>query len=376
MKRLLFWLIILFLAVWAGIIIQSHPGYVLVVVDQISIETTPWVALFFIFLAFLIFALFFKIFNYTLNFPTSFQHWSFQRKQRKARHLTHKGLYELAEGDWHTAEKALKKSAKKSETPLINYLAAAQAAQKQGEIAERDYYLKEAAQLDGNFEIAVSLTQAKLQLECNQLEQALATLQHLQQLAPSHTYVLSLLQSVYLQLNDYAALLKLLPDLRRYKVLNSNELEKLEVVVYKKLLIQTIQHHQNIEMMWQKIPKSLREHPELLTLYIQQLNEVGQSEQAEELLKSTLKKKWNLELIRLYAHTQSAKPSKQLRLAEHWLKSHPNDPDLLFTLGQLSMREKLWGKARNYFETCLSIKPSALVYVELGKLAEKLNNKE
>ena len=40
------------------------------------------------------------------------------------------------------------------------------------------------------------------------------------------------------------------------------------------------------------------------------------------------------------------------------------------------MREKLWGKARNYFETCLSIKPSALVYVELGKLAEKLNNKE
>jgi HemY protein len=44
---------------------------------------------------------------------------------------------------------------------------------------------------------------------------------------------------------------------------------------------------------------------------------------------------------------------KQLQAAEGWLKNHPDDPGLLLTLGRLCLQSSLWGKARDYLEASL-----------------------
>ena len=75
-------------------------------------------------------------------------------------------------------------------------------------------------------DVAVSLTQAELQLADHQLEQALATLKHLRSVAPKHTYVLRLLRRLYEQLGDWEHLRELLPELRRRKVEDDADLAK------------------------------------------------------------------------------------------------------------------------------------------------------
>ena len=87
-----------------------------------------------------------------------------------------------------------------------------------GEHERRDAYIRLAHENMPSADVAVSLTQAELQLADHQLEQALATLRHLRSVAPKHTYVLRLLRRLYEQLGDWEHLRELIPELRRRKV--------------------------------------------------------------------------------------------------------------------------------------------------------------
>ncbi|WP_399361225.1 heme biosynthesis HemY N-terminal domain-containing protein [Thiohalobacter thiocyanaticus] len=58
----------------------------------------------------------------------------------RARHSLNQGLLALSEGDWPRAEKLLVEHADDSESPLLNYLAAARAAQDQGRMPAANQY--------------------------------------------------------------------------------------------------------------------------------------------------------------------------------------------------------------------------------------------
>ncbi len=63
-------------------------------------------------------------------------------------------------------------------------------------------------------------------------------------------------------------------------------------------------------------------------------------------------------------------------LAETWLQERNNDPVLLLALGRLSMRNQLWGKAREYFEASYRFEKNAEVCAELGRLLAQLHEHE
>ena len=129
--------------------------------------------------------------------PERVAEWRRKRRLQRAHRSLTRGLVELAEGRWKVAERHLTKHAEQSETPLINYLAAARAAQLQDEHARRDDYLHLAHESMPSADVAVGLTQAELQLAHQQYEQALATLMHVRSLSPKHNYVLKLLKKLY-----------------------------------------------------------------------------------------------------------------------------------------------------------------------------------
>ena len=54
------------------------------------------------------------------------------------------------------------------------------------------------------------------------------------------------------------------------------------------------------------------------------------------------------------------------------LSKHADDPDLLLATARLCLRNELWGKARSYLETVISIRPSPEVYREYGHLLNQL----
>jgi len=63
-------------------------------------------------------------------------------------------------------------------------------------------------------------------------------------------------------------------------------------------------------------------------------------------------------------------------IAEQWLKHRTNNPELLLALGRLSLRNELWGKAREYFETSLKLRRNRETLAELSRLNAHMGEEE
>jgi HemY protein len=223
-------------------------------------------------------------------------------------------------------------------------------------------------------EFAVQLTQAELQLVHGQLEQSLATLMQLQAKTPKHPHVLYLLARIYESLRSWGDLKSLLPDLRKARAMSEDNLQALEVRVHRELM--TLATHkgklENLRDEWQQVPKKMRTDNELLHHYILCLLTLDGHDDAEVLIRDSIKRNWSNQLAYLYGVINAKDHDRQLASAEGWLKGHEKNPVLLLTLGRLCMRNKLWGKARSYLEASIGIAPRSDSYKELGNLMEKL----
>ncbi len=374
MSRLLwFWLVVLAGAA-VGVVVSRDSGYVLISAGHWSIEMS--LALLLLLIVLLFGGLYFliRLAVRTRRLPRDLRDWKQRRGARKAQEAMTRGLLEMSEGNWRAAERRLVRYADRSETPLLNYLAAARAAQLQGAHDRRDAYIRLAHEHMPSADVAVSLTQAELQLADQQLEQALATLRHLRQVAPRHTYVLRLLRRLYEQLGDWEHLRELIPELRRSKVVPAEELRTLEIKTHRKLLENAFlsKDPKDLDRAWAGVPKAIRSDPGLVGDYAGYLQERGRDEEAERLLREALKLGWNPHLVELYSLLDCPQPGRQLGRMEKFLKEHPDDPVLLLTLGRLSMRAQLWGKARAYLEASVARGGPVEAYRELARLLEHM----
>lgn len=375
MKGLVYLLLTLVIAVGLGLLLVNEPGYVLIGYGAWSVETTVSLLLFALLSTFAALYLLLRFLAGLKRAPQRLREWERRRTVLRARNTLNHGLMELAEGNWSGAEKRLLKYAGDSETPLLNYLAAARAAQQQGAHERRDQYLRQAHHAMPAADIAVGLTQAELQIAHRQMEQALATLTHLRTLAPRHGYVLTLLMRLYEALQDWEHLRELLPELRKRKVLDAAAADALEVRVHTALLTQAA-HGRDLAALretWNRLPKRLQHQADAVLAYTAQLHALGEDHEAEALLRATLKKTWDERLVDLYGRLQ-ADIRRQLATAEGWLKEHERNPVLLQALGRLAMHNSLWGKAREYLEASIHIAPTVESYQLLGSLAEQVND--
>lgn len=378
MKLLIYFLAVFFLAVIAGLLAQQDPGYVLIGrgFQTIEISLSLFITLQILLFASLYFLI--RFVSQTWGMKKKLRHWRQDSRSKKARDSLRRGLIELAQGHWKQAERALTRHVDDYDMPLLNYLSAARAAQKLNAPERRDHYLSAALKSMPEADMAVELTQAELQVAHNQLEQALATLVHLHTIAPKHTHVLLLLSKLYEQLKSWGDLESLLPDLKKYKVLENKEYERLAVTVYSELInfAGAAGNKTRLYDVWQRIPKGLHENKSLITQYAQQLIKLEDYDRCESLLRDTLKHDWDNQLVQLYGKTRSSFPEKQLHIAESWLKGKENNPELLLCLGRLSVYNKLWGQARSFLESSLGYGPKAETYKELAMLLEQMDEKQ
>jgi HemY protein len=378
MTRLLkIWLVIL-LGAGIGVIATRDNGYVMLAFGVYTVEMS--LVLLLIIIAMLFAVMYFSI-RALVRFyrlPSDVKDWSQRRGNRAAQNAMTRGLLELSEGQWRKAEKRLVKFADRSETPLLNYLAAARAAQLQGAHERRDSYIRLAHKHMPSADVAVSITQAELQMADHQLDQALDTLRHLRDVAPNHTYVLRLLMDLYDQVGDWERLSELMPELRKRKVASAKQLMSLEKKAYKKLLEASFLDNdpEQLSYRWRNVPKALREDPALIADYASFLQESERHQEAEELLRQALKRGWDVELVELYGQLECPNAAKHLSRVEAYLKKYPNDATLLLSLGRLCLRSQLWGKARAYLEASIGNDGPVAAYRELARLLEHMDEPE
>ncbi|PVV23511.1 MAG: heme biosynthesis protein HemY [gamma proteobacterium symbiont of Ctena orbiculata] len=374
MRTLIAAFIALLTAVAITLLVKQDNGYILIGYGNWTLEGSLALFCLAILLLFLLAYVAIRTLSRLWQMPERVAEWRRKRRNLKARQALTRGLVELAEGRWKVAERHLTRNVSQSETPLLNYLAAARAAQLQGEHTRRDDYLHLAHESMPSADVAVGLTQAELQLAHQQYEQALATLMHVRSLSPKHTYVLTLLKKLYENLGEWKKLEEMLPELKRRKVINDDDYQTLESRVYHERLKQESKTLDDLVRYWQEIPRVIRQQQEMLIDYCKYMMALDAGSRVEPLITTSLQREWNPELASLYGYIELANPSHQLEVAEAWLQKRQEDPGLLLTLARLSLQNKLWGKARSYLEASIGISPSAESYQQLGLLLERLGD--
>jgi len=374
MIRAVFIFILLLASVWLGVHLKQDPGYLLIAINHWTIETTLWVAIVAVFITFCFLHMLLLLLHWVTHLPTSWSKWLAKRRSQKAQEKTRQGLIEFSEGHWLQAKNHLIKALPDTDTPLLNYLTAARAAQEMGDNQLRDDYLREAQQSMPEAKIAVELTQAQLQLGNRQWEQALATLRHLRDLSPHHPYVLKLLMHLYEEVKDWPQLIALLPELKRNKVVTGNAYERLQQHAYLQAINDLIKQDQSqaLDKLIDSLPKNLLNDVELMTAYTRHLHAVHNDEKAESILRRCLRKEFNEQLLETYGLINNKED--QLKFAESLVKQQPHSAALFLCLGRLSKAKHLWGKTKIYFEKSLEVNATPAAYMELGKLLSQLED--
>ena len=380
MKYLFSFLAVIFIAVSAGLLAHQDSGYVLFGRGYDTLEMS--LSLFFVLLIFsyLFGYLLIRFIVRTWYMPIQIKSWRFSQQANKARKVSLQGLINLSQGQWKKAERQLIKSVKNSEMPLLNYLSAAKAAQKQNAPERRDHYLALAHKSMPEADFSVKLTQAELQFAHGQIEQALATLVNLHRESPKHSHIMVLLSQLYQQLKSWKDLIKLIPQLRKHHVYSEKELYAIEKEAYIEFiqLFNTVNSNENnererLKQVWHNISRELKKDSDIIEIYCNKLLQLNDNDEAELILRNAIKKEWRPSLIKLYGLVKSSQLEKQLTFAESLSRDHDNHPILLLTLGRLCMYNDLWGKARAYLEASIGNKELPETYKELGLLMEYLN---
>jgi HemY protein len=374
MVKIIISLLLLVIAVLlTALFIQKDPSYVLVQYNDFSLETRISVGIVALFIWSVLFLIVIRLLLSILRMPRSMKKQSQHRRVEKSRRLLSQGLMDLAEGRFAQAESSLIKLIDYTENPLLNYLAAARAAQQLGKHDARDNYLKAAHEARPEAEVAIGVTQAELQLASSQTERALATLTHLKTLAPKHDYVTKLLARVYFQLEEWTELLELLPDLRRKKLFREDRLKEIEMRTYVGAMEDSAQQSTALlEKTWSILPKDYQTDADLVLRYIElRGQDKKESKAIEQTIVKSVNKQWDANLVDYYGRMVMEDTTNQLNTAEKWLTDYGSSDTLLLALGRICIRLKLWGKAQNYLEASVGLKPSAENCLELADLYKR-----
>lgn len=383
MKRLFVLALIILLAGFAFVrLLNEDPGYVLISYGHYTVESSLAVALLSFIITLIILLLSLKIFSRLVGKSLSINTWFSQRSNRRSQQKTLQGIIAYLEGNWEHSRRLLSSSAENSTTPFINYLFAAWASNELRDDVGTRELLRKTRESASGIGIAVDIAQAEMQIERGYLERSLATLTRAKASAGKKPYVYKLLEQVYIGLNDWAGLAELLADLSKYKIIDKAELERLTRRCCQERL-QLVLANKNGEDarvalldIWRKQSKSVTRNSELVLTYAQCLIKAGDEAAAENLLREQLKREWTAPLVDLYGIVKGKDSNKQLLQAETWLHERNNDARLLLCLGRLSLRNSLWGKAKEYFETSNKLCASSEACAELGRLLAHMGKHE
>jgi HemY protein len=364
--------------VWLGLTIVRHPGYLFIVSKPYMVQMPLWFVCIAIFIIF-------GLFYFLIDSIDRIQFWWYRvknwlrlRREHKSYSKTQHGLSLLIEGRWAKAEKMLLQgSTNQGVEPLMNYLGAARAAQELKAYDRRDKYLRAAYKLAPHAELAIGLTQAELEIEHEQYEQASLTLIRLRGITRRHPRVLKLQEKVFVRLGDWQGLHKLLPELRRAKVLSGEQADQFEKNIYCQMLRAAgTKDRADLQRVWNDMPRSARKNPDIVLAYVQQLVTFGDHVEAEQLIQKTLKYDWQPDLMKIYSGFKFDNLNRQLVIAGAWLKMYGTKPEILLFLGKICVQIQLWGKAKDYFEKCLAQGANAEAALAYGKLLEQLGDND
>ncbi|MHB1058421.1 MAG: heme biosynthesis HemY N-terminal domain-containing protein [Rhodanobacter sp.] len=335
--------------------VAADPGYVLLRLHGWRVETTVVAALLILLLAWALLTALWRL-----------ARWPFGAFSRRHRRLSQQrlgeGLVALAEGRHSDAERDLNRASRLGRLHGPALLASAEAASRRGEHARALEALDQAAQ---------SVPQAARVLRARMLRHEGKPAEALALLTPEadkgtlspggwHELVLAALAR-----GDIRRAREALVPLQKSGALGNRAYAALEAQV----LVATINaagDGAGLNALWSQLPKPQRRLPLVIDAYARRAASFGLTLPAMDEVESALRREWSPLLVETYGTLAGDDVEARLRRAEGWLDAHPNDANLLLTLGRMCVRLKLWGKARQHLERSLALAPGARAWEALG----------
>jgi HemY protein len=297
-----------------------------------------------------------------------------ERRRRRARDDTQRGLLDLAAGNWRRAEELLTRTAADADSPAANYLVAARAADLQDAVQRRDEWLALAQENAPGERAAALVTLAEMQLRRGQDAAAVQTLEQLDASGDLNSRGLELLARLYPKLGRGDRLLALGPRLKSAKELPEAQVNELlaQVQLEEVRAAGESGNQSRLEKAWSDLPRGVRKLPQSVVTYARAAMACRDHPTAEKVLRELIEQHQDPAAIRLYGDIALPDPLAPLDRAEAWLRKRPGDPELLASCARLCLRAQLVGKARSYLEASIARRPSAENSLILADLLEQI----
>jgi len=366
MVRLLILVLIVFAGLLVGPMLIDQKGYVLIAVNDWTVETSVVVLVMLI----LVFYALLQIFEWCLVNALTFwgrtRNWFGWRRQRAAREKTLASVLDLAQGDYLLAEQNSARNAQLSDKPLLNYLTAAQAAQRQGKSEQRDQYLERADELKGG-KLAVQTTRLKLHIDAEEFDEALVWLKEQSEVTLSQKAILRYAHLVYLKLNSWDLLLPQLAALKKNGIIDADRAEELLIQCHRGLLKTAAEQSvDELKVYYRSLSRKLRSDIDVFTDYAQLLIERGGFKKVESELFKRLRKSIHAPLLMTLNAVDKADAEAVTEDVALLTRQHPQEVVTFDVAGRLSMKAEHWEKAKEWFNAAIAISPSRELYQNLA----------
>ena len=295
------------------------------------------------------------------------------RLWRGHRHKQHRvrlagGLLALHEGRWMRAEKSLEHAADDPAMRLPARLGAARAARERGDAAAVERHLQAAS---SDFDHAdVVLDRADALLREGDATAAVAALDAAASKTPLPPRALVLRARALAASGRANDAYGTLGALRAAQALSNDDYAAFESALAQQSLREAPDANALADR-WDRLLAPLRTQADVVIAYADRASALQLEDAAAGAIETALGTHWNEALALQYGRIPpgrlaATEPGARLAVAESWLRAHSDSPALGITLGRLSRRQNLWGKAEDYLHRAIAQGASQEAWEELG----------
>jgi HemY protein len=379
--RGLIWLALLFAAaVVLALSGRLEAGQVVIVYAPYRIDVSLSFAVAALVVAFIVLYALIRLVRNIAGMPARVGIYRARARAAKSGELLHDALANLHAGRFARAEKAARQAGGVAENRAAAGLIGAQAAHQMREYGRRDEWL---ARIEGErWREARQFALADMRVEARDADGALQALAELPAQAARRIHAQQIALRAHQQLKHWAEVLRHVRALEKREAIHPAAAARLRQLALENLLRERRHDADALLQFWSGLSAGERQSPRLADLAAELLLALGRPEAARRIVEDALAHDWDGRLLRRYADCASDDALPLIQRAEAWTGAHPDDADLLFALGRLCLRQKLWGKAQSFLEAALAQagdnealtirahRALARLYEELGQTAD------
>jgi HemY protein len=371
-RALVAFLLLAVSAVLVALLFRINDGYALFVAPPYRVELSLNTLLILVVLAFLIVHAVLRLASRLARLPRDVREHRRRQQLARARARFDAAVIALIEGRDGKAGQYASEALEIPQATPVAALVGARAA-----LDMRDYdaalaLLRRADAQAPSLAVPRLMLEAEAALEQGNATEALARLADLRREAGLHTAALRLEIRALTAAGRHGEIPAIVDQLVKRKVYDAEQGQVLRARAHAEAIAALTHDATGLRAYWTRLNDADREQPAVAEAAARALLAQGADREAADVLVRALERHWEPRLVQWYAECRTPDATRQLEIAERWLVEHNQDATLLYALGRLCERQKLWGKAQTYLEASLALDTQWRTELALGELCANL----